>query len=155
VTGAPWEKMREYVTGRVKLSNCSASKAIKDHKDKKMDLTFALVNGKIVVDYVPGIYGVRCDSVVEGFVKGDSSKMNKITFPTKAKCQKEKKCTLSELMAHNNIKKHEQLPIKLGMLDPLYFLMYSTNEKISIYQFQQQRNGFYFLNRYNFLHAGF
>ena len=34
--------------------------------------------------------------------------------------------------AHNNIKKHEQLPIKLGMLDPLYFLMYSTNEKISI-----------------------
>jgi aldehyde:ferredoxin oxidoreductase len=40
----------------------------------------------------------------------------------------------AEKYAHNNIKKHEQLPIKLGMLDPLYFLMYATNEKISITQ---------------------
>lgn len=42
----------------------------------------------------------------------------------------------AEKFAHNNIKKHEQLPIKLGMLDPLYFLMYSTNEKISITQIE-------------------
>jgi aldehyde:ferredoxin oxidoreductase len=42
----------------------------------------------------------------------------------------------AEEYAHNNIKKHEQLPIKLGMLDPLYFLMYSTNEKISITQIE-------------------
>jgi aldehyde:ferredoxin oxidoreductase len=42
----------------------------------------------------------------------------------------------AEEFAHNIIKKHEQLPIKLGMLDPLYFLMYSTNEKISITQIE-------------------
>jgi aldehyde:ferredoxin oxidoreductase len=42
----------------------------------------------------------------------------------------------AEEFAHNVIKKHEQLPIKLGMLDPLYFLMYSTNEKISITQIE-------------------
>jgi aldehyde:ferredoxin oxidoreductase len=42
----------------------------------------------------------------------------------------------AEEYAHNIIKKHEQLPIKLGMLDPLYFLMYSTNEKISITQIE-------------------
>jgi aldehyde:ferredoxin oxidoreductase len=42
----------------------------------------------------------------------------------------------AEEYAHNVIKKHEQLPIKLGMLDPLYFLMYSTNEKISITQIE-------------------
>jgi aldehyde:ferredoxin oxidoreductase len=42
----------------------------------------------------------------------------------------------AEEYAHNTIKKHEQLPIKLGMLDPLYFLMYSTNEKISITQIE-------------------
>jgi aldehyde:ferredoxin oxidoreductase len=42
----------------------------------------------------------------------------------------------AEAFAHNNIKKHEQLPIKLAMLDPLYFLMYSTNEKISITQIE-------------------
>jgi aldehyde:ferredoxin oxidoreductase len=42
----------------------------------------------------------------------------------------------AEEYAHNTIKKHEQLPIKLAMLDPLYFLMYSTNEKISITQIE-------------------
>jgi aldehyde:ferredoxin oxidoreductase len=56
-------------------------------------------------------------------------------------------------LAHNTIKKHEQLPLKLSMLDPLYFLMYSTNEKISITQIEgnwpqgafatmEQRQGF-------------
>jgi aldehyde:ferredoxin oxidoreductase len=42
----------------------------------------------------------------------------------------------AEAFAHNTIKKHEQLPLKLAMLDPLYFLMYSTNEKISITQIE-------------------
>jgi aldehyde:ferredoxin oxidoreductase len=42
----------------------------------------------------------------------------------------------AEKFDHNTIKKHEQLPLKLGMLDPIYFLMYSTNEKISITQIE-------------------
>jgi aldehyde:ferredoxin oxidoreductase len=42
----------------------------------------------------------------------------------------------AEEYAHNVIKKHEQLPLKLGRLDPIYFLMYSTNEKISITQIE-------------------
>ena len=44
----------------------------------------------------------------------------------------------AEAFDHNTIKKHEQLPIKLGTLDPLYFLMYATNEKISITQMEGQ-----------------
>jgi benzoyl-CoA reductase subunit BamB len=40
--------------------------------------------------------------------------------------------------AHNNIKKHEQLPLKLSMLNPVYFLMYSTGEKINITQIEGQ-----------------
>ncbi|MGD9818911.1 MAG: aldehyde ferredoxin oxidoreductase N-terminal domain-containing protein [Desulfomonilaceae bacterium] len=40
--------------------------------------------------------------------------------------------------AHNNIKKHEQLPLKLGMLNPVYFLMYCTGEKINITQIEGQ-----------------
>jgi aldehyde:ferredoxin oxidoreductase len=44
----------------------------------------------------------------------------------------------AEKFDHNTIKKHEQLPVKLGMLDPLYFLMYTTNEKISITQIEGQ-----------------
>src|SRR5512140_464169 len=38
--------------------------------------------------------------------------------------------------AHNCIRKTEQLPLKLGMLNPIYFLMYSTGEKASITQIE-------------------
>jgi len=44
----------------------------------------------------------------------------------------------AENFAHNNIKKHEQLPLKLGMLNPVYFLMYATGEKSSITQIEGQ-----------------
>ena len=42
----------------------------------------------------------------------------------------------AEAFDHNTIKKHEQMNIKLGMMDPLYYLMYATNEKISITQME-------------------
>ena len=44
----------------------------------------------------------------------------------------------AEAFAHNNIKKHEQLPLKLSMLNPIYFLMYSTGEKMNITQIEGQ-----------------
>ncbi|AGL00049.1 aldehyde ferredoxin oxidoreductase N-terminal domain-containing protein [Desulfoscipio gibsoniae] len=44
----------------------------------------------------------------------------------------------AEAFAHNNIKKHEQLPLKLGILNPIYYLMYCTNEKINITQIEGQ-----------------
>ena len=44
----------------------------------------------------------------------------------------------AEKFAHNNIKKHEQLPLKLSMLNPIYFLMYATGEKINITQIEGQ-----------------
>jgi len=44
----------------------------------------------------------------------------------------------AEDFAHNNIKKTEQLPLKLSMLNPIYFLMYSTGEKINITQIEGQ-----------------
>ena len=42
----------------------------------------------------------------------------------------------AEAYAHNLIKGEEQMCVKLGMLDPLYFLMFSTNEKQSITQIE-------------------
>ena len=42
----------------------------------------------------------------------------------------------ADVYAHNNIRKHEQLPLKLGMLNPIYFLMYCTGEKASITQIE-------------------
>ena len=44
----------------------------------------------------------------------------------------------AEEFDHNTIKKHEQLPLKLGMLNPIYFLMYTTGEKINITQIEGQ-----------------
>lgn len=42
----------------------------------------------------------------------------------------------AEAFDHNTTKKHEQMNIKLGMLDPIYYLMFATNEKISITQIE-------------------
>ena len=44
----------------------------------------------------------------------------------------------ADAYAHNNIKKHEQLPLKLGMLNPIYYLMYCTGEKCNITQIEGQ-----------------
>ena len=44
----------------------------------------------------------------------------------------------AEVYDHNTVKKHEQLPLKLGMLNPIYFLMYATGEKINITQIEGQ-----------------
>jgi len=44
----------------------------------------------------------------------------------------------AEAYDHNTIKKHEQVPIKLGMLNPIYFLMWATGEKINITQIEGQ-----------------
>ena len=44
----------------------------------------------------------------------------------------------AEKYAHNNLKKLEQLPLKLGMLNPIYFLMYCTGEKMNITQIEGQ-----------------
>jgi len=44
----------------------------------------------------------------------------------------------AEAYAHNNIKKQEQVPLKLGVLNPIYFLMYCTGEKLHITQIEGQ-----------------
>ena len=44
----------------------------------------------------------------------------------------------AEAYDHNTIKKHEQIPIKLGVMNPMYYLMWSTGEKINITQIEGQ-----------------
>lgn len=44
----------------------------------------------------------------------------------------------AEAYDHNTIKKHEQIPIKLGTLNPIYYLMWSTGEKVNITQIEGQ-----------------
>ena len=42
----------------------------------------------------------------------------------------------AEAFAHNNVKKLEQVAIKLGAFNPIYYLMYCTNEKMTITQIE-------------------
>jgi len=44
----------------------------------------------------------------------------------------------AEAYDHNTTKKHEQMVIKLGMLNPLFYLMYGTGEKSNITQIEGQ-----------------
>ncbi|MEA2109441.1 MAG: aldehyde ferredoxin oxidoreductase N-terminal domain-containing protein, partial [Pseudomonadota bacterium] len=44
----------------------------------------------------------------------------------------------ADVYVHNTIKKHEQLPLKLYMLNPVFFLMYTTGEKINVTQIEGQ-----------------
>jgi len=44
----------------------------------------------------------------------------------------------AEKFDHNTIKKHEQIPIKLGKLNPIYYLMWATGEKANITQIEGQ-----------------
>jgi len=143
VTGAPWEKMKEYITGRIKLSNCGSDKNIGDvkAKEKKMELTFVLgEDGRIKVDQVPGVYGVRCDSIVEGFIKGGTKTIRPVAFPTTSNCQKEKKCNLTELMEHNEISKaNDTLVFETGVTYCAHYSKVDTKD----YGLPQTRNRTY------------
>lgn len=44
----------------------------------------------------------------------------------------------AEAFDHNTIKKNEQMFIKLGTLNPIYYLMYATGEKLTITQIEGQ-----------------
>ena len=96
--------MAEYITGRVKLSECSSSKAISNNNDKNKKLSFKQDDtGKIVVEEVPGVYGVRCGAVVKGFSKGHSTIVQTVEWPDSSK----ERCTLSEIIRSNKISQAE------------------------------------------------
>jgi len=44
----------------------------------------------------------------------------------------------AEAYDHNTIRRHEQIPIKLGVVNPIYFLMWATGEKGNITQIEGQ-----------------
>jgi len=114
-------KMQEYITGRVKLSECADTKCIKENKDKDKELTFVLdEDDNIVVDFVPAVFGVRAGAVVAGFLRPGENEVNPITMTYSKKKQSLKKqskkkansdapdapfCTLSDLMMANGISK--------------------------------------------------
>ena len=80
VYNAPWDKMEEYIRGRVQLVNRNNQKSIigKNSKSKaEKDLQFSVQSdGRYVVEAVPQQVGIRAGSIVEGFVRGGDDANN-------------------------------------------------------------------------------
>lgn len=81
VDKAPWEKMQEYIQGRLKLSERNSIKNIteikKDQADADNELTFEVdEEGRYVVEAVPRQVGIKAGNVVQGFVRGDDDPSN-------------------------------------------------------------------------------
>jgi hypothetical protein len=97
VQNAPWDKMSEYIEGKIFLGNASSKKAITGGK-KDETLQFISLDKKVIVDKVPSVFGVRCGSCVLGFTKaGDDEEVIPVRWPFK----KKDKCTLEELTQFN------------------------------------------------------
>ena len=105
VDKAPWEKMGEYITGRINLATVGKKDKIKKingaSKGKSGHLEFIRKDGgSIVVENVPAEYGVRCGATVSGYTtEGSGATMHEMKWPNKSK----KSCTLDELIKHNGI----------------------------------------------------
>jgi hypothetical protein len=96
--------MAEYITGRIRLSDCDLKKNISDIKDKAKQLTFVLDERKrILVDEVPAVYGVRCGAVVSGYLRAGQSELQSVRWPKGTKPTAT--CLLKDLMKENGIVK--------------------------------------------------
>ena len=106
VIGAPWEKMAEYITGRLRLSSCDDKKAVKENKDKNAELTFSQSGEKkILVEKVPAVYGVRCGAVVQGYLAAGSGEVRPVEWPSSVKTSTT--CTLTQLIKYNGISRKD------------------------------------------------
>ena len=100
VQSAPWDKMAEYIEGKVKLSSCDEEKAISGiKKEDSQTLEFIKDTGKVIVDKVPSFFGVRCGSEVVGYARPGEDQVRPVTWPP----NKKNSCTLDELVAANKI----------------------------------------------------
>ncbi|KAL7543053.1 hypothetical protein ACHAXR_012745 [Thalassiosira sp. AJA248-18] len=113
VDKAPWEKMQEYIQGRLKLSDRNSIKNIteikKDQADADNKLKFMIDDeGRYVVEEVPRQVGVKAGCVVEGFVRGDDDPSN--VQPLKASSKKSGKIvTLGQLAEVHGIDLEEDI----------------------------------------------
>ena len=65
-----------------------------------------------------------------------AAKASATSWPTASRRRRSGSARAPRTFDHNTTKKFEQLPIKLGKLNPAYFLMIATGEKMSITQIE-------------------
>jgi len=107
----------QYITGRIKLSSCDNSKAIKEASKKggkDLEFIFDDKSKEILVNRVPPVYGVRCGAAVKGFLTPASKTMRSISWPSKKSKAKGSTCTLTDLIQENGInRKQDTLVFKV------------------------------------------
>lgn len=95
--------MAEYIEGKIKLSSCDQKKAITGAK-KNEKLEFIYKDGKIIVDKVPSVFGVRCGATVAGYSTPSDLESNRIR-PVKWPKKSKNGCILEDLLKFNAISK--------------------------------------------------
>jgi site-specific DNA-cytosine methylase len=96
---APWQKMADYICGRIKLSDCDSKKAL-GNEDSNLLFSFSLSGSKIVVEAVPSFLSVQCGATVAGYLKGIQGMIHPVEWPNNK--PKTENCTLMELLKANN-----------------------------------------------------
>ena len=107
VDGAPWEKMQEYIRGRLKLEKRNDTKAIKDSKGKA-DADNLLIfsvneNGRYVAEEIPRQVGIRAGAVVEGFVSEGCNAKDVTLIEAPPEWEGKRKITLGQMAKKHGI----------------------------------------------------
>jgi hypothetical protein len=139
--------MAEYIEGKIKLSSCDQKKAITGAgKDEKLE--FIYKDGKIIVDKVPSVFGVRCGSSVAGYSQPGDLKSDAI-HPVKWPKQKSKdqKSTLEDLVKYNGISKEDDtlvldVPIRYHTaklkVDTKHYGLPQTRNRMYLFVWQEE-----------------
>jgi len=107
VEKAPWEKMKEYITGRINLSSYkkgAKKKTVGSKKNTGFDHFKFKRNDRneIIVFQTAQDIGIRPDSVLSGYICEGDADEKIITAEWPKSVKKTGECTLTELIAANN-----------------------------------------------------
>eukprot|EP00980_Cylindrotheca_fusiformis_P003492 scaffold781_cov132-Cylindrotheca_fusiformis.AAC.11 len=142
VLNAPWDKMAEYIEGKIKLSSCDQKKAITGaKKDEKLEFIYNEDGQQIIVDKVPSVFGVRCGSSVAGYSRPNETTVRPVEWPNKTSSNnKNNKCTLEELLRFNGISKENDT---LVFDVPIRYRTAKMKMDTKLYGLPQTRNRMY------------
>ena len=98
-----WDKMKQYVTGMIPLSDCENVNGSAKGQGKDILLSFEEASQKIVIEEVPSFCGVQCGVTVAGYMQGIEGPIHPLLWPQDK--GKGDTCSLSELATANKIDK--------------------------------------------------
>lgn len=135
--------MEEYIQARVHLGSADSDKSIKSstskipESERVQELEFVLDAGQITVDAVPTHFGVRCGSVVSGFMTPDDEELQPVVWPRDV--DRSSRCTLPQLMQENRMSLDDELHFEV----PCRYMTKQVKMDTKLYGLPQTRNRVY------------